>query len=131
MHVGVLHIRDVQGRKKTGTVEARFEVVEEEIFRFQGMVERGLTANDLMITESTHDQKVDGRSLKYIVFTLNEQINFLQGQIFDLQNQIFEHEARFKALGGEWGCIPGKLVPPLSWPLLDILTHRSTGVNWS
>ncbi|KAE8796108.1 40S ribosomal protein S5-1 [Hordeum vulgare] len=77
MHEGVLHIRDFQGPKKTGSMEARLEAVEHEIFRCQGMVERGLSSNHLMITEFTHDQKVDGRSLKDIVFTLNEQINFL------------------------------------------------------
>ncbi|KAE8814053.1 40S ribosomal protein S5-1 [Hordeum vulgare] len=92
---GVLHIRDVQGPKKTGTVEARLEVVEQEIFTCQGMVQRGFSANHSMITEFTRDLKVDGRPLEDIVLTLNEQIHFLQGQIFDLQNQIFEYEARF------------------------------------
>ncbi|KAE8773716.1 40S ribosomal protein S5-1 [Hordeum vulgare] len=86
MREGVLHIRDVQGPKKTGTMEARLKEVEQEIFRCQGMVECGLSYNHLMIMELTHDQKVDGRSLKDIIFTLNEQINFLQGQIFDLHN---------------------------------------------
>ncbi|KAE8779049.1 40S ribosomal protein S5-1 [Hordeum vulgare] len=70
--------------------------MEEEIFTCQGMVENGLTANHSMIMEFTRDQKVDGRSLKDIVFTLNEQINFLQDQISDVHNQIFEYEARFK-----------------------------------
>ncbi|KAE8782583.1 40S ribosomal protein S5-1 [Hordeum vulgare] len=45
MHEGVLHIRDVQGTKKMGTVEARLETVEQEIFKCQGMVEHGLSAN--------------------------------------------------------------------------------------
>ncbi|KAE8810411.1 40S ribosomal protein S5-1 [Hordeum vulgare] len=98
MREGVLHIRDAKGPKKIGTIEARLEAVEQEIFRCQGMVERGLSANHSMIMEFTRDQKVDGTSLEDIVFTLNEQINFLQGQIFDLQNQIFEYEARFKGV---------------------------------
>ncbi|KAE8786095.1 40S ribosomal protein S5-1 [Hordeum vulgare] len=71
MRDGVLHIRDVQGPKKMGTVEARLEVVEQEIFMCQGMVERGLCANHSMITEFTRDLKVDGRPLEDIVFTLN------------------------------------------------------------
>ncbi|KAE8772510.1 40S ribosomal protein S5-1 [Hordeum vulgare] len=96
MRDGVLHIRDVQGPKKMGTVEARLEVVEQEVFRCQGMMERGLGVNETMITEFTRDLKVDGRPLEDILFTLNVQINFLQGQVFDLQNQIFEYEARFK-----------------------------------
>ncbi|KAE8797966.1 40S ribosomal protein S5-1 [Hordeum vulgare] len=72
MHEGVLHIRDVQGPKKMGTMESRLEAVEQEIFRCQGMVECVLSANHSMITEFTRDQKVGGRSLKDIVFTLND-----------------------------------------------------------
>ncbi|KAE8781482.1 40S ribosomal protein S5-1 [Hordeum vulgare] len=75
---GVLHIQDVQGPKKTGTMEDRLEVVEHEIFRCQRMVDHGLSADHSMITEDTSDQTVDGRSLKDIVFTLNEQIHFLK-----------------------------------------------------
>ncbi|KAE8798590.1 40S ribosomal protein S5-1 [Hordeum vulgare] len=99
MHDVVLHIWDVKGPKKTGTVEARLEVVDQDIIRCEGMVERGISAKHSMITDFTHDLKVDGRPLEDIIFTLNEQINFLQGQIFGLQNQIFEYEARFKAEG--------------------------------
>ncbi|KAE8777763.1 40S ribosomal protein S5-1 [Hordeum vulgare] len=54
---GVLYIWDVQGPKKTGTLEARPEAVEQEIFRCQGMMECGLRANHSMITEFTRDQK--------------------------------------------------------------------------
>ncbi|KAE8772809.1 40S ribosomal protein S5-1 [Hordeum vulgare] len=96
MREGVLHIRDVQGPKKMATMEARLEAVEHGIFKCQGMVDCGLSANHSMIKEFTHDQKVDGRSMKDIVFTFEEQISFLQGQIYGLQNQIFEYEARFK-----------------------------------
>ncbi|XP_073363282.1 uncharacterized protein [Aegilops tauschii subsp. strangulata] len=96
MHEGVLYIRDVQGPKRMETVEARLEAMEQEVFKCKGMVECGLNANHLMITDFTHDHKVDGRSMKDIVFTLNEQINFVQSQIYDLQNQVFEYEARFK-----------------------------------
>ncbi|KAI5000027.1 hypothetical protein ZWY2020_004616 [Hordeum vulgare] len=101
---GVLHIRGVQGPKKTGTVKARLEAVEQEIFRFQGMVERGLSANHSMITEFIRDPKVDGRSLKGTIFTHNKQINFRQGQIFDFQNQIFEYEAKFKGMSSAASC---------------------------
>nr|XP_040256361.1 uncharacterized protein LOC120974058 [Aegilops tauschii subsp. strangulata] len=101
MHEGVLYIRDVQGPKRMETVEARLEAMEQEVFKCKGMVECGLNANHLMITDFTHDHKVDGRSMKDIVFTLNEQINFVQSQIYDLQNQVFEYEARFKGRGQE------------------------------
>src|SRR3989337_1297137 len=98
MREGVLHIRDVQGPKKTGSVESRLEAVEQEIFKCQGMVERGLSANHSMITEFTCDRKVDDRSMGDIIFKLNERIDYLQGQIYDLQNQNYEYEARFKGM---------------------------------
>ncbi|KAE8799045.1 40S ribosomal protein S5-1 [Hordeum vulgare] len=101
MHDGVLHIRGVQGPKKTCTMEARIEAVEQEIFSCQGMVECGLSANHSMMEKFTRDLRVDGRPLEDIVLSLNEQINFLQGQIFDLQDQIFEYEARFKVFLGK------------------------------
>ncbi|XP_020194820.1 uncharacterized protein [Aegilops tauschii subsp. strangulata] len=90
MREGVLHIRDVQGPKKTGSVEARLEAVAQEIFKCQWMVEHALSANNSMITEFTRDHKVDVQSMKNIIFHLKEQINYLQGQIYDLQNQNFE-----------------------------------------
>ncbi|XP_020198743.1 uncharacterized protein [Aegilops tauschii subsp. strangulata] len=98
MREGVLHIRDVQGPKRTGSVEARLEAVEQDIFKCQGMVEHGLSANHSMITEFARDHMVDGRSMKDIVFTFNEQINFMQSQIYDLQNPVVKYEARFKGM---------------------------------
>ena len=78
MHEGVLHIRDVQGPKGTGSMEARVEAMEQEIFRCKRMVGCGLNANHLMITEYTRDLSLDGKSMKDIVFSFNEQISFLQ-----------------------------------------------------
>ncbi|KAE8817457.1 40S ribosomal protein S5-1 [Hordeum vulgare] len=98
MRDGVLHIRDVQGPKGTGSVEARLEAMEQEVFWCKGMVERGLNANHLMIANYTRDLKVDGKSMKDIVFSLDERINFLHSQIHDLQSQVFEYEARFKGM---------------------------------
>ena len=104
MHEGVLHIRDVQGPKGTGTMQARLEAMEQEVFRCKQIVERGLNANHLMIMDLSRDLKVDGKPMKDIVFTLNEQINFLQSQIYDLQNQVFEYEARFKGMSLAASC---------------------------
>ena len=67
-------------------------------------MERGLNANHLMIADYTHDLKVDGKSMKDIVFSFNEQINFLQSQIYDLRNQVFEYEARFKGMSLTTSC---------------------------
>ncbi|KAE8795889.1 40S ribosomal protein S5-1 [Hordeum vulgare] len=80
-------------------MEAGLEAMEQEVFRCKGMVERGLNANHLMIPDYTRHLKVDGKSMKDIVFSLNEQINFLHSQIHDLQSQVFGYEARFKVSG--------------------------------
>ncbi|KAE8793262.1 40S ribosomal protein S5-1 [Hordeum vulgare] len=77
MRDGVLHIRDVQGPKGTVSMEARLEAMEQEVSRCKGMVERGLNANHLIIVDYTRDLKVDGKSMKDTVLSLNEQINFL------------------------------------------------------
>ncbi|KAE8772837.1 40S ribosomal protein S5-1 [Hordeum vulgare] len=98
MHDGVMHIRDVQGPKGTGSLEASLEAMEQEVFRCKGMVERALNANHLMIADYTRDLNMDGKSMKDIVFSLNEQVNFLHSKIHDLQSQLFEYEAKFEDL---------------------------------
>ncbi|KAE8800375.1 40S ribosomal protein S5-1 [Hordeum vulgare] len=80
MRDGMLHIRNVQRPKGTGSVEARLEGMEQEVFRCKGMVKRGLKANHLMFAYYTRDLKVDVKFMKDIVFSLNEQINFLHSQ---------------------------------------------------
>ena len=42
MREGVLHIRDVEGPRRTGSMETKLEAMEQEGFNCQGMVERGL-----------------------------------------------------------------------------------------
>ncbi|KAE8792730.1 40S ribosomal protein S5-1 [Hordeum vulgare] len=89
MHEGVLHIRDVEGPRKTGSMEARLEAMEQQVFKCQGMVERGLNANHMMITEFTNKHKIDandiGKHLSRLYY-----IDHLQAQIYDLQNQNYE-----------------------------------------
>ena len=87
-----------------GPMEARLEAMEQEILQCKGMVEHGLNANHLMIADYTRDLKVDGKSIKDIVFSLNKQINFLHSQIHDLQSQVFEYEARFKGMSLAASC---------------------------
>ena len=45
MREGVLHIRDVEGPRRTGSMETKLEAMEQEVFKCQGLVERGLNAN--------------------------------------------------------------------------------------
>ena len=39
MREGVLHIRDVEGPRRTGSMETKLEAVEQQVFKCQGMVE--------------------------------------------------------------------------------------------
>ncbi|KAE8786391.1 40S ribosomal protein S5-1 [Hordeum vulgare] len=90
MHEGVLHIRIVEGPKRTRSVEARLGAMEQQVFKCQGMVERGLNANHMMITEFTNKHKIDAKDIGEHLFKLYERINHLQAQIYDLQNQNYD-----------------------------------------
>ena len=83
---GLLHIRDVEGPRKTGSTEARIEALEKEVFKCQEMVERGLDSNHIMITEFTNNHKMDVKDIGEAMFQLHEKNEHLQAQIYDLQN---------------------------------------------
>ncbi|KAE8791331.1 40S ribosomal protein S5-1 [Hordeum vulgare] len=80
MREGMLHIRDVEGPKKTGSMETRLEAMEQQVFKWQGMVERGLNANHMM-------HKIDANDIGKHLSRLYDRIDQLQAQIYDLQNQ--------------------------------------------
>ncbi|KAE8802593.1 40S ribosomal protein S5-1 [Hordeum vulgare] len=84
---GMLHIRDVEGPKKTGSMETRLEGMEQQVFKCQGMVERGLKANHMMITEFTNKHRTDANDIGKHLSRLYDRIDQLQAQIYDLQNQ--------------------------------------------
>ena len=94
MHEGVLHIRDVEGPTRAGSVETRLQAMEQQVFKCQGMVERGLNANHMMIAEFTNNHKLDAKNIGETIFKLHEKIEHLQAQIYDLQNQNCEYETR-------------------------------------
>ena len=78
MREGVLHIRDVEGPRRTGSVETRLGAMEQQVFKCQGMVERGLNANHLMIAEFTNKHKLDAKDIGQTIFKLHEKIEHLQ-----------------------------------------------------
>ncbi|KAE8767663.1 40S ribosomal protein S5-1 [Hordeum vulgare] len=84
MSEGMLHIRDVEGPTKTGSVEMRLEAMEQQVFKCQGMVERGLNANHTMITEFTSNHKMDAIDIGKHLSRLYDIVDQLQGQIYDL-----------------------------------------------
>ncbi|XP_073363659.1 uncharacterized protein [Aegilops tauschii subsp. strangulata] len=71
MHEGVVHIRDVQWPRRTGSMEARPKALEQEVFKCQGMVERGINAKHSMMMEFTHDRKLDNDSIGEAIFKLH------------------------------------------------------------
>ncbi|KAE8821855.1 40S ribosomal protein S5-1 [Hordeum vulgare] len=68
-------------------METRLEAMEQQVFKCQGMVERGLNANHTMITEFTSNHKMDAIDIGKHLSRLYDRVNQLQGQIYDLQNQ--------------------------------------------
>ena len=94
----MLHIRDEEGPKGTGSVETRLEAMEQQVFKCQGMVERGLNSNEMMIAEFTNKHKLDADNIGETIFKLHEKIEHLQAQIYGLQNQNCEYEYRFKRM---------------------------------
>ncbi|KAE8803937.1 40S ribosomal protein S5-1 [Hordeum vulgare] len=83
----MLRIRDVEGPKKTGSMETRLEAMEQQVFKCQGMVERGLNANHMMITEFTSNHKMDAIDIGKHLSRLYDRVDQLQGQVYDLQSQ--------------------------------------------
>ena len=79
-------------------METRLEAMKQQVFKCQGMVERGLNANHMMIAEFTNNHKLDAKDIGEAIFKLHEKIEHLQAQIYDLQNQNCEYEYRFKRM---------------------------------
>ena len=98
MRDGLPHIRDVEGPKGTGSVESRLKAMEQQVFKCQELVERGLKANHMMIAEFTNNRKLDAKNIGETIFKLQEKIEHLQAQIYDLQNQNCEYEYGFKRM---------------------------------
>ncbi|KAE8792131.1 Auxin response factor 4 [Hordeum vulgare] len=90
MREGMLHIHDVEGPKKTGSMETRLEAMEQQVFKCQGMVECGLNANHMMITEFTNKHRIDANDIGKHLSRLYGRIDQLQAQIYDLQNQNYD-----------------------------------------
>ena len=98
MRDGLLHIGDVEGPKGTGSMESRLEAMEQQVFKCQGMVERGINASHMMLAEFTNNYKPDAKNTEEAIFKLHEKIEHLQAQIYDLQNQNCDYEYRFKRM---------------------------------
>ena len=80
-------------------METRLEAMEQQVFKCQGMVERGINASHTMLAEFTNNYKPDAENTEDAIFNLYEKIEHLQAQLHDLHNQNCEYEYRFKRMG--------------------------------
>ncbi|KAE8780489.1 40s ribosomal protein s5-1 [Hordeum vulgare] len=80
MREGMLQIHDAEGPKKTGSMETRLEAMDQQVFKCQGMVERGLNANHMMISEFTSKHKIDANDIGKHLSRLYDRIDQLQAQ---------------------------------------------------
>src|SRR5215216_273725 len=96
------------------------------------MVERRHNANHSMIIEFTRDHKLDNNSIGEAIFRLHAKIEHLQAQIYDLQNQNYEYEYRFKRVSlAADSRIPETRssfydVEPMPWKMDDKSTSSTT-----
>jgi hypothetical protein len=95
---GKVQIEDVQGPKGEGSLEARMEELEQEVFKYKKMVEREVDIIHRINQELIAKHKKETAELWDDMLSLHETINKLQAQLYDLQNQNYEYEARFKQM---------------------------------
>jgi predicted RNase H-like nuclease (RuvC/YqgF family) len=95
---GELQIKDVQGPKGEGSLEARMEALEQEVFKYKKMAEREVYIIHRINQELVTKYKKEITELWSDVFSLHETTRQLQAQLYDLQNQNCEYEARFKQM---------------------------------
>ncbi|KAE8820912.1 40S ribosomal protein S5-1 [Hordeum vulgare] len=134
MREGMLHIGDVEGPKKTGSMKTRLEAMEQQVFKCHGMVERGLNGNHMMITEFTNKHKMDAIDIGKHRSRLYDRVDQLQGQIYDVQNQNLKVRQRLRSpvfAGDEIGGSCVAVVPSLGGGTAGLRTGGdATLVAW-
>ena len=79
-------------------MKTRIEEVEQEVFEYKKMIERGVSVNHRIIAELTDLHKQETEELREKIFLLENETANLQAQIYDLHNQMCEYELRFKRI---------------------------------
>jgi hypothetical protein len=95
---GKVQIEDVWGPRGEGSLEARMEVIEQEVFRYKKMAEREVDIIHRINAELIAKHKKETDDLWDDILSLHETTNKLQAQLYDVQNQNCEYEARFKQI---------------------------------
>ncbi|KAE8810742.1 hypothetical protein D1007_12462 [Hordeum vulgare] len=118
---GVLHKEDLKGPIKEGSTRARLEEVEQEVFKYKLMIERGVEANYDIIAELKREHEEEMKEVRSRISALETKVFELEGHIYDFQNQNCEYELKFLRLGlaaesrileTEESCVEGG---PLPW----------------
>ena len=88
LHVedGVLCKEDLKGPVKGGSTEDRLKEMEQEVFKYKKMVERGVEANFNIINELKSLYSEELKEMWSRLTALKEKREELQAQIYDLQN---------------------------------------------
>jgi hypothetical protein len=95
---GELKIEDVQDPIGEGSLEARMEALEQEVFKYKKMAEHELDIIYKINQELIAKHKKETAKLWNDILSLHETTNKLQASLYDLQNQNCEYEARFKQM---------------------------------
>jgi uncharacterized coiled-coil DUF342 family protein len=95
---GKLQIEDVKGPTGEGSLEARMEALEQEVFTYKKMAEREVDIIHRINQELIAKYKKETTELWNNILSLHETTNKLQAQLYDLQDQNCEYEARFKQI---------------------------------
>ena len=83
---GVLHKEDLKGPIKEGSTKERLEEVEQEVFKYKKMIERGVEANIDIIAELKPQHEKEMKEVWNALSTMETKVFELQGQIYDLHN---------------------------------------------
>jgi hypothetical protein len=95
---GKVQTEDVQGPKGEGSLEARMEELDQEVFRYKKMAECEVDIIHTINQELIAKHKKETTELWDDILSLHETTNKLQAQLYDLQNQNCEYETKFKQM---------------------------------
>src|SRR3954452_25205616 len=121
-----LQIEDVQGPKKEGSLEARMEKLEQEVFTYKKIAERALETIYKINQEIIVEHKKETAELWKDILSLHNTVNAHQAQLYDVQNQNCEYEIRFKRIieAASFRLVETKMCfvdgKPLPWKMDDV-----------
>ena len=95
---GKLQIKDVQGPKGEGSLEARMEKLEQEVFEYRKMAVREVDIIYKINAGLVSEHKKEAANLLDNISSLHKTTNKLQAQLYDVQNQNCKYEIRFKCI---------------------------------